>query len=164
MLTVSNLYKAYGINSVLNSISFNLNDEERVGLVGINGIGKSTLLKILAGIESADSGKVSFVSSVSVGYLPQSLPVFPNQTVDELLVDSLMELKLLENRMRQLEAEMAAAVSSNLDILLAEYAAVSTGFIQLDGYNIEHQIDIVLAGLGLNDINRSQQVVTLSGG
>jgi macrolide transport system ATP-binding/permease protein len=164
MLTVGNLCKSYGINSVLNRISFALNAGARVGLVGINGVGKSTLLKILAGIENADSGKVSFASSVSVGYLPQSLPVFPNQTVAELLMDSLMELKLMENRMRQLEAEMAAEVGSNLDILLAEYSAVSTGFIKLDGYNISHRIEIVLAGLGLDYISRSQQVDTLSGG
>src|SRR3989440_11775007 len=76
MLFVRNLSKSYGAITVLDDISFGINANDRVGVVGSNGVGKTTLLSILVGQESPDSGSYSFAPSTEVGYLPQTTPEF----------------------------------------------------------------------------------------
>ncbi len=96
MLTITNLYKSYGHIPVLNGVSFSMNTGMRAGLVGTNGVGKSTLLKILAGLESIDSGKVVLSPAIRSGYLPQNLPSLTEQTIDELVMQSAGQLNEVE--------------------------------------------------------------------
>jgi macrolide transport system ATP-binding/permease protein len=80
LLAIHNLSKAYGAITVLNDISFVLNTNDRVGIVGSNGVGKSTLLKLLVGQEEVDTGTITYTPSVEFGYLPQTTPEFYGQT------------------------------------------------------------------------------------
>ena len=164
MLFVRNLAKAFGAISVLEDISFVINVGDRVGIVGANGVGKTTLLSILAGQESADAGSFSFAPSIEVGYLPQSTPEFYGRTMQDLIYESLGNLRQLEERMRALESAMSAARGEQLARLMEEYDLVSTRFQDRGGYDIDHQIDAILDGLRISYIAREREMQTLSGG
>lgn len=164
LLTTHNLAKAYGAITVLNDVSFVINAGDRVGLVGENGVGKSTLLRILTGQEELDSGSFAFAPSLEAGYLPQTTPEFYGQTIEALILESVGNLRQLEERMRQLEAAMATAGEAELPALLEEYTTVSTKFQDHGGYDLDYRIDSILQGLRLDYLPRQQQVATLSGG
>ena len=164
MLKATGLSKFYGPRVVLNEVSLVLNTGERVCLVGANGVGKSTLLKILADVDSPDFGAVLVAPLTRIGYLPQNLPGFPDQTVEETILESLSEIRRLESRMRELEQEMLAAGSAALPRLLDEYGKVSTRFEERGGYSTNHRIDTVLAGLGIAYIERTRRLSAISGG
>ncbi len=165
MLTaIRNLSKSYGAIMVLNEVSFVVNDNDRVGIVGSNGVGKSTLLRILMGQEEADSGTITYASSVEVGYLPQTTPEFYGRTIQDLILESVGNLRQLEERMRQLEADMATADKEYLATLLNEYNEVSTRFQDRGGYDLNYRIDSILEGLHLTYLPRTQEMHTLSGG
>lgn len=164
LLSVHNLSKSYGAITVLADIAFVIGANERAGVVGANGAGKSTLLRILAGQEAPDAGAVTTTPGVEVGYLPQAIPDHAGQTIDNLIVTALGHLRRLEERMRALEAAMAGATEAQLPTMLEEYGQVSTRFQDGGGYEMEHRIDTVLAGLRLASLPRSREVRSLSGG
>jgi macrolide transport system ATP-binding/permease protein len=164
LLSVHNLSKAYGVITVLNNVSFIVNSNDRVGIVGMNGAGKTTLLRILVGQETMDDGKISFAPSLEVGYLPQTTPDFYGRTIQDLILESLGNLRQLEERMRQVEATMTTTSEDQLPTLLAEYDQLSTKFQDRGGYNLDYKIDTILIGLQLAYLPREQAVDTLSGG
>src|SRR5688572_21984925 len=88
-LSVSNISKTYGFHSVLNHISFVLNAGERIGLVGANGVGKSTLLKIITGEVEPDGGLVMLTPGSQLGYLAQTISVDDDKTVENLIAESM---------------------------------------------------------------------------
>jgi macrolide transport system ATP-binding/permease protein len=164
MLFVRNLSKAFGAITVLEDISFVINSGDRVGIVGSNGVGKTTLLSILVGQESQDAGSYSFAPSTETGYLPQTTPEFYGRTMQDLIYESLGNLRQLEERMRELESAMTAAGEEQLASLIHEYDLASTRFQDLGGYDIDHQIDAILDGLRISYIARDREMQTLSGG
>ena len=164
LVTVRNLAKSYGAINVLHDISFVINTYEHVGVVGSNGVGKSTLLKIMVGQEEADSGTFAYAPSIEVGYLPQTTPNFYGRTMQDLILESVGNLRQLEERMRQIEATMTTASEEILPRLLEEYSQVSTKFQDRGGYDLDYKIDTILAGLNLAYLPRTQEVQTLSGG
>jgi macrolide transport system ATP-binding/permease protein len=164
LLSVHNLSKAYGVITILNNVSFIINSNDRVGIVGMNGAGKTTLLRILVGQETMDDGKISFAPSLEVGYLPQTTPDFYGRTIQDLILESLGNLRQLEERMRQVEATMTTTSEDQLPTLLAEYDQLSTKFQDRGGYNLDYKIDTILTGLQLAYLPREQAVDTLSGG
>lgn len=93
MLSVKNIVKYYGTEKVLNNISFNIEKNHKIALIGFNGIGKSTLLRILAGIEKPDNGKIEYQEKVSVGYIPQTTKDFDNFKVVDFIKDYVSENK-----------------------------------------------------------------------
>jgi macrolide transport system ATP-binding/permease protein len=163
-LAVQHLSKTFGINTVLADLSFSVHAGDRVGAVGMNGVGKSTLLSILSGQEPLDAGTIALDAGAEIAYLPQATPAFFGRTIDDLILESVGNLRQLEARMRQLEAEMAQADEERVAALLEEYALVSTRFQDRGGYDLEYRIDAVLAGLGIAHLPRSRVVETLSGG
>src|SRR5438876_3010492 len=163
-LAVHDVSKSYGAISVLNDISFIINDGDRVGMVGSNGVGKSTLLKILVGQEEVDAGTFSFAPSIEVGYLPQITPDFYGRTIQDLILESVGNLRQLEERMRQIETSLSTASEERTAALLEEYGHVSTRFQDRGGYELDYKIDTVLQGLRISYLPRTQAVETLSGG
>lgn len=164
MLIVRHLSKSYGAIIVLDDISFVINPNDRVGIVGPNGVGKTTLLSILVGQESIDSGSFSFAPSTEVGYLPQTTPEFYGRTMQDLILESVGNLRQLEERMRQLEAEMGAASGDELAALMEEYDLASTRFQDRGGYELDYKIDTILNGLRISYLSREREMQTLSGG
>jgi macrolide transport system ATP-binding/permease protein len=149
---------------VLRDASFVLNAGEKIGLVGENGVGKSTLLRIIAGEASQDTGEVVVPRGITLGYLSQASPIVPGQTVAGLLASSNRLLDEAAKEMRRLEAELAMASAVDYDRKLAEYGDVSDSFDRLGGYDLERRTQLVLEGLGLAGVSRDRDAATLSGG
>ena len=164
LLNAWNLAKSYGAINVLAAISFSIDANDRVGIVGANGVGKSTLLRVLVDQEQADAGSFQYAASVEVGYLPQTTPEFYGRTIQDLIWESVGNLRQLEERMRQLEAQMAATGGERLKALLEEYGFVTAKFQDRGGYDLDYQIDLILDGLRLSYLPRDRAVGTLSGG
>ena len=163
LVAIDNLSKAYGDNVVLNHISFTLAYGQKLGLVGANGVGKSTLMKILVGEVEPDEGAVHVASGAEMGYLAQTLSGAETQTITQLIDATLGNIRQIEARLRHLEAAMAQP-SDGLDALLAEYSALTEQFERRGGYELDHRLDQVMAGLGVAHLARDRRVATLSGG
>jgi macrolide transport system ATP-binding/permease protein len=164
IVTVSNVSKSYGVQDVLRNVSLVLNAGDHIGLVGANGVGKSTLLKIMAGEADLDSGVVTVARGIDVGYLPQALPSYKELTINDVIHESQDHLRSLENTMRALEADMAGAGGDQLAPILASYASVTDQFERRGGYDLEYRIDLVLHGMKIGYIPRERVVANLSGG
>ena len=164
LLTINGITKYFGAELILRDISFVINMNERVGLVGANGIGKSTLLRIITGELEPDHGTVTRAPSSDLGYLPQAITGYADLTIDALLVQMQGQLSQLGERMRALETQMALTSGEALTELLAAYGEASERFEQLGGYEMDHRIDQVLSGLDIAHLPRERVIGTLSGG
>lgn len=164
VLTTHNLAKAYGVVTVLQNVSFVVNAQDRIGIVGPNGVGKSTLLKLLVAQEELDSGSVNYAPTVEFGYLSQTTPDFYGRTIEDLIRESVGNLRQLEEHMHQLEAAMASADEVTLPTMLEEYNTIATRFQDRGGYEIDYKIDTILSGLRIDYLPRTQEMQTLSGG
>jgi len=158
MLTVHQLHKSYGIQPILKNINFSLSNGERVGLIGPNGCGKTTLLRILAGFEPADAGSViPNRSPLRVGYLAQGLEFDPEDTIQSALGPAPVKPEELEAEV----ASLAMALSSTPEdsTLQARY---DTAIAQLS--TSHSPLSTILAPLGLADYPLDTPVAHLSGG
>ena len=163
MLQIHHLRKAYAAATVLNDVSFIINEREHVGLIGPNGAGKSTLLRCIVGLEQADAGRVTLSPPDSqIGYLAQSFERFAGVTVRETLAQAQAAIVAAEHALDR--AADALATAADMDTALAAYEAASAQFEALGGYAREAREASVLAGLGLSSIDQDVAVATLSGG
>ncbi|MBN1937072.1 MAG: ABC-F family ATP-binding cassette domain-containing protein, partial [Anaerolineae bacterium] len=162
MLTVNQVVKAYGDNIILQDASFTVNRGDRLGLIGPNGCGKTTLLKIIVGQETPDNGTVTLTApDVRIGYLEQALSYADEATVGEVLLTRVAEA---ENEVERLAAQMAHASDSDLEALMEAYARALDQLEAGGGYSVEAEMEAVLAGLGLDHLERDTPVRILSGG
>ena len=161
MLTAQNISKSFGIETVLSGVSFTLNPGERLGLVGPNGCGKTTLLRILAGLDQPDSGSVHFdPPELSVGYLPQGFQPGQDETLGVFLLRMEGDLPGLSSNLEQL-AETLARYPARTD-LMQEYDS-TLARLQVAAENAGRG-PAVLAALGLDHQPLDLPVAVLSGG
>jgi ATP-binding cassette subfamily F protein 3 len=161
MLSIQNITKSFGIDNILNGISFSLNDGERLGLVGPNGCGKTTLLRIIVGQENADSGIVRFnPTTLSIGYLPQGAEFNPQDTLDSYLHRCEGDLPALSRRLETLASGLTR--EPNNPAFQSEYDDVLRQ-IQLTSESAGRGM-AVMAGLGLDLLPPDLPVSSLSGG
>jgi ATPase subunit of ABC transporter with duplicated ATPase domains len=157
MLTVKNIRKHRGGELVLRNVSFSLGEGQKVALVGENGVGKSTLLEILAGVEPLERGEIRRPNRVFTGYLPQELLAEGDETLFAYLRRS-AGIKALEDEMARLEARLEEAkIQARYDELLHEYT-------RLGGHEFPKRARRMLEGLALGRLSPDQKVDTLSGG
>ena len=164
ILTIQNLRKAFGGNAVLKDVSLTLQDHQRMGLVGVNGCGKTTLLNILAGREQADGGSISLMKGVRVGYMEQQYRVEGDTTVYEELKQVFEPVFAMEEKLRALEAQMEKASDLELKRLGESYERLNNAFEKADGYAWKSAIQGVLSGLGFQKEQQDQPARLLSGG
>ncbi len=162
-IQVKDLVKSFEVGrSVLDGVTFQIDQGERVGLLGRNGAGKSTLFKILTGELDYDSGSVVIGQGRRVGLISQ-IPVYPPDfTVEDVLRSAFSRLQTLASEMEALEARMAAG--ENDPALLRRYGALSERFEQFGGYDTDVAVNKIANGLSIPPAQRSQLFDSLSGG
>ena len=166
VLSAQNVAKSFGINTVLKDVSFTLQQGDRMGLVGVNGCGKSTLMKIIAGLDAPDSGEISMVRGTRVGYLAQQDMVTHGASIWAELEKVYEPVFEMEKRLRVLEKEMEHAHEnpSSFSQLSSEYDRLTRRFEEADGYAWKSMVTGVLNGLGFSPNQYEQSVDSLSGG
>ena len=165
ILALQDVKKSFGTHEVLKSVSFTLQEQDRMGLVGVNGSGKSTLMKIIAGQETADEGSVNMQKGLRIGYLAQQGELTGEETVQRVLESVFDPLVKIEEEMRSLENEMAehGGDAEMLRRLGGRYDALTREFERQDGYSWRSRVTGVLKGLKLWEM-REMETARLSGG
>ncbi len=164
ILQVSNVTKAFDGNEILRDCSFHIEENEKAALVGANGTGKSTLLKIIAGVLSSDSGNITFKNGASFGYLAQQEAVSSDNTIWDELVTVKQHLLDEEAEIRRLEQEMKRVSGDELDAVMEKYTRLTHDFELNNGFAVKSEITGVLKGLGFSEDEFDKSVGTLSGG
>ncbi len=157
--------KSFGGRVLYTGATLQLNAGERWALVGPNGSGKTTFLKIFMGLESCDEGTVSFAKDTTVGYLEQETKLMGNKSALQEVVDSAHEVKRVEARVRELEGLISSTEPGpELDRMLEEYGHVQDRFERLGGYELEARAKQILAGLGFPVEDFEKPAEDFSGG
>ena len=166
ILSAQHIAKSFGVNAVLRDVSLTVQQGDRIGLVGVNGCGKSTLMRILAGLDAQDGGEISLVRGLRVGYLAQQNMVTSGETVWNELQKVYEQVFAMEKKLRELEDEMAHAHTDaqRFAQLSADYDRLTQRFEEAGGYSWKSMVSGVLNGLGFKPAQYDQCVDSLSGG
>ena len=160
LLTAENIRKSYGTRVIFDDISFSIHEGDKIGVIGVNGTGKSTLLKIIAGVDQADSGSIITMNGMRIGYLSQS-PVFVDGTtvLQQVFRGENPQLALV----REYEETMASLAKTPEEERLVKRAAeLAEKMDKAEAWSLESEAKTILTKLGISDFG--QTVETLSGG
>lgn len=163
-LTVEKLGHSFGDRTLFKDVSFRLVEGEHVGLVGANGVGKSTLMNILTGQIIHDTGKVEWLPNTHYGYLDQHTLLSAGRTMRDTLRDAFLPLYKKEEELNDITARMADATPEELEELLEQMAEIQDALDAGDFYTLDIKIEEVARGLGLDAIGLERDVAALSGG
>ncbi len=162
LISASNLAKSYGSEDIFSQLSFNIPKKARIGLVGENGVGKTTLLRILIGEEAASDGQVLRTKNLRIGYLPQEAVLDSSQTLWGECLGVFSELKEWQAQLHTMESQM---VSQHDDADFVErYTRLRERFEYTGGYTYENEIERTLTGLGFAREEFQKSLRILSGG
>ena len=165
-IELNNLKKSYGLKNVLDGVSFEVKTGERVALIGNNGSGKSTILKLISGEEILDSGKINIRKESKMGFLKQIYEdENDNLLVKEFLYQSFESLINIENKLKELEKEMC--IETNLDLLdklVRKYSNLQEEYSQKGGYEVKEKFSRICSGFKFKEEFLCQEYNKLSGG
>ena len=168
MLRLEKISKIYPTGEVLKDVSWEIRNGDRIGLVGVNGAGKSTQLKIIAGLEEATDGSLISEGDPSIAYLKQEFDVDLSRTVREELFEAFKEAsdllhsqKLIQEKM---ESELASKDLDYLDLLIKELSVIQRKFESINGYDLESKVEKLLPNIGFNQNEADRLVGDFSGG
>lgn len=161
LFRLSDITKSYGGNEILRGVSFQVNVNEKVGLVGRNGAGKTTVFKILTGKESADTGDVIKMNGLKLGLLDQHVDFDSGDTVHTAALSAFKEIHDIEAEMRLLEHQM---VTDHSDEVLNRYADLQSAFEIADGFTYAARAEAILQGIGFDREIWDHDASKLSGG
>ena len=168
MLRLESVSKIYPTGEVLRDVTWEVKAGDRIGLVGVNGAGKSTQMRIIAGLEEPSSGQVVKQGNPRIVYLQQEFDVDLQHTVRQELFQAFGEAAEVLNRQRQVEEEMgserAATDADHLDALIHELGGLQSRFESLHGYELDARIDKLLPTIGFSPEGAEQLVGDYSGG
>ena len=164
ILSCQGISKSFGEKVILEDASFHIEEREKAALIGNNGAGNTTLLRIIMNELHADSGQVVLMKDKQIGYLAQYQDVQGHRTVYEELLSTKQYIIDMEERMRSMELEMKHASGEELDRLMNSYTRLTHEFELENGYAYKSELMGVLNGLGFAEEDFNKQVATLSGG
>ncbi len=165
ILTVANIGKSYGTDLLFQDVNFSVAAGQKMGLVGRNGCGKTTLLRILLGQELPDTGKVSLAAGRSLGYLRQEAPVHPEHTIWEEIQTVFAPLRAAEAETQRWEEAMSAAeTDAALEHAMEEYGHAREAFEAAGGYRPDTDVPMTLERLGITEADYPKRVGACSGG
>lgn len=164
LLQVKDLSKAYGVDHILQQVSFQIASGEKVGLVGVNGAGKTTLFKCLTGVVLPDEGQITVGDKVSMGYLEQ-LADYPEGTkLFSVVVDSCIDILTMRDKLQELEEKMALVSGRELEKVMEQYSTLTEEYERAGGYGLENKVRRIIKGLGFADEDLNRDVHVFSGG
>ncbi len=164
ILSCSNITKSFGTDTILDHVSFHIEEREKAAIVGINGAGKSTLFKIIVGELNADEGIVTISRGKTLGYLAQHQDIKSDSTIYDELMEVKRPILEMEQQIRSLEQRMKHTDGEELESLLETYSRLNHEFELLNGYAWQSEITGVLKGLGFTEDEFRKPVKELSGG
>ena len=168
IVSVIQVGKSFGAERVFAGVSFQIDEQDRVGLVGPNGAGKSTLLNLLAGREEPDEGTIAKNRNLRIGYLTQHTDFHPHNTLREEMVTVFAEVQAWERALGELALQLEATSTGDDNAaheeLLQRYDELQTRFEHAGGYTYEHSVSQVLDGLGFTREQQESPVMNLSSG
>ena len=161
LFRLSNIIKSYGGDEILRGVSFQVNPNEKVGLVGRNGSGKTTIFRLLTGSESPDSGDIVKAGALRLGLLDQHVDFQAGDTVHTAALSAFKEIHDIEAEMRALEKRME---TDHSEATLTKYAELQERFELADGFSYAARAEAILLGLGFGPESWTHDAATLSGG
>ena len=166
MIQLSSLSKSFGDRVLLDAVTWQIDDRERVGLSGPNGAGKTTLLRMLADIDEPDAGNIVKPSGLTIGYLPQDGLSHSGRTLREEVSLAFKPLLDMRDEIASLEARLGdeGIPHDEHEGMLTRYSELQDGFRRGEGYTIELKVTTVLRGLGFSDDDLEKKTETFSGG
>ena len=164
ILACHNLKKAFGERVIVREGSFHIEEKEKAALVGVNGAGKSTILKMIMNEEPSDDGDIILAKGKTIGYLAQHQNLLPGGTIYEELKSARADIFEMERQIRTIETELKTLDGDDLENRLETYNRLQSEFESRNGYACESEITGVLKGLGFQEEEFSKKTDTLSGG
>lgn len=168
VLSCNNLNKSFGIDSILENVNFTVNEYDKIGIIGVNGTGKTTLFKIISGIYGYDSGDIYTSKDCEIGYLEQNTNFHSENTILEEVLEVFKDVIEMEKYLRDLEhkisGESSNTNSTTLEKLMNEYSNKLEAFSDMNGYGYKSEAKGVLKGLGFSDEDMDKPISILSGG
>jgi ATP-binding cassette subfamily F protein 3 len=164
MLRLENISKIYTTGEILKNVTWEVKPGERVGLVGVNGAGKSTQLKIISGEIEATSGEIIRPASLKIAYLTQEFEVEPTRTVYEEFWTVFQEANAIQQQMGEIQQEMETSNPQELDKLINQLDKLQRQFEAIDGYSLDAQIEKILPEMGFTSEDGDRLVSSFSGG
>lgn len=164
ILACHNINKSFGDHVIVRQGSFHIEEREKAALVGVNGAGKSTILKMIIGEELPDGGDITLARGKTLGYLAQHQDLLPGGTIYEELKSAREDIFEMERRIRAIELELKSLTGRELEERLETYNRLQSEFDARNGYACESEIVGVLKGLGFAEEDFSKKTDTLSGG
>jgi ATP-binding cassette subfamily F protein 3 len=161
LFRLSDIYKSYSGHEILRGVTFQVNPQEKIGLVGRNGAGKTTLFRLITGEETPDSGACVKINNLKLGLLQQHVDFTENETVHTAALSAFKKIHDIEAEMRRLEAEMAHNASQEI---LEKYAELQLEFEREDGFSYAARAEAILMGLGFPKESWTLDTKNLSGG
>ena len=162
VLALQNVIKEYNGERLFNPVTFRVDQKERVALIGINGTGKSTILKMIVGKEEVTSGRIITTKNCSIGYLSQEVISSMDNTLYEEVDEVFDYLKEKKKKLEELEEKLA--LNPEDENLISSYALLESDYSSLGGYDYQYKIDMMLFKFGFNKQDYSRKISTFSGG
>jgi ATP-binding cassette subfamily F protein 3 len=164
LLRVDRLAVLYGATEVLRDLSFQVEPRQRLGIVGANGSGKSSLLKAISGDLIPTAGSLTLAPRARSAYLAQEIEASPHESVYEDALHSRTDIMGLRSRLTELESSMATSTGAELTALVENYGDLQHEYERLDGYAYDNRVAEVLHGVGLTEADQALPPSALSGG
>ncbi|WP_303871292.1 ABC-F family ATP-binding cassette domain-containing protein [Acetobacterium wieringae] len=164
LVNIENLHFSYGIHEIFNNLNLSINEKKQIGLVGRNGTGKSTLLKLITGELIPDTGRISKKNGLTISYLSQESTIAENTTLLEMLTDVFKPLIDMEKRIKQIGDAIADSTGTDQEKLMQEFGELQERFAEHHGYEYPSRIRGVINGLGFKPEDQTKAFSMLSGG
>lgn len=164
LITLQNIHKSFLDKTILKDVNLTVNEKDRIGLLGINGVGKTTLLNIISGALEYDEGTFSTKPNIRIGYLRQNEALDTSNTLREEIQNALKLAFDTRKKLEDISKQMSVANTNEYALLSTEYERLTSIYDACDGYNAEVRINTILNGMGFGDFNLDGSISVLSGG
>ena len=164
LLTVEKLSHGFGDRAIFENASFQLNKGDKIGLIGVNGEGKSTFMQIITGKMMPDEGKIEWAKNVKVGYLDQHAALEKGMTIESVLKSAFDDLFIQEQHMNEICEKLGSASDEEMNSMMEELGIIQDNLTMHDFYMIDSKVEEVARALGLLELGLEKDVTDLSGG